>query len=51
MAVVALVREDEKPKDLDWRKRLALQIVILLPENATDALKVLDHARDALNLI
>lgn len=53
MQVVALaaIRGENEPKNLDWRKRLALQIVIQLPENAADAIKVLDYARDALTLI
>lgn len=30
----------------DWRKRHALQVVSQLPEDTTDALAVLAHARD-----
>ena len=30
----------------DWRKRQALQLVSQLPDDTSDALVVLDHARD-----
>ena len=30
---------------IDWRKQLGLEIAHQLPENADDALIVLDHAR------
>lgn len=36
----------EKTPAVDWRRRMAINVASMLPDNKDDALKTLDYARD-----